>query len=613
MMDMRPDSPERKYDLERIIRGKALFIDDITLPDMMYMSVLRSPYARARIVSISGGITSKDLLAYVASMGEGTSQGLRNAIQPVLAVGRVNFVGEPVAAVVSDDRYRSEDLLDSVEVEYDPLKPVVTVEEALHSEPIHDGMQSNILSDTWRGERFDDPSADIVLEDTLKNERIVPNPIEPRGVVAYYDGRMLNVWVSTQSIPSVRRGIIESLKISPDTVRVMQADTGGGFGSKGGLYPEYAIASFLSMKYRRPVKWIETRREHLMATNQGRGATGVIKIFAERTGKVLGIKGQITVDAGAYGSGMGSFAPGYIASMATGPYSIARAHLRAISVLTNKVPLGPYRGAGRPEAAFFIERMMDLLADELKMDPVELRLMNMSDKAFTSPLGMQIDAAKPFFQRVVKDIGYRDRVGAGGNVGISFFVLVPAVYPGESARIVVKDGEVHVWLGGNSHGQRHEVFVKKLASTELGVPEDRVWLFKGDSLMTPEGVGSWGSRSAIVGGAAVIAACRKLRKEIEKKHGHYSPDLLLSGEYDVFVFERQEKPVNSFGAVLTDAAVDGSGNVRVKECVGIFDVGRALNPEMVIGQAQGGMAQGIGQVLHEGVFYNDDGQLITSS
>ncbi|EQB64484.1 MAG: hypothetical protein AMDU3_IPLC00004G0062 [Thermoplasmatales archaeon I-plasma] len=601
------------YDSSVFVKGKGHFVDDLNLPGTLFMSVLRSPYARARILSIKGGLNGSELKAKMASVGEGADPSQSVSIQPVFATGYVNYVGEPVAAVFGDDRYKATDLLETVEVDYEPMKPVVTMDDALKFPPIHSGMKSNILVQSSRGSDFKDPDSPIVLEDTLENERVATNPIEPRGIVASYSDGMLNVWVSTQSVHSIKDGLVESLDLRPDAIRVMQTDTGGAFGSKGGLYPEYVMASYASMKYGRPVKWIETRREHLSSTNPGRGVRGKVKIFAERDGRITGLKGDVLVDAGAYGTGIASFSAGFIAMMMTGPYSIENGYVIGRSVLTNKVPQGPYRGAGRPEASFFIERMVDLLADELKMDPVDVRLANMSDKAFTSPLGMKIEPAKPFFESAVRELEYRREVKLTNGVGLSFFVLVPAVYPGESARIIVKDGMVKVWLGGNSHGQGHENFARKLVNEELGVPENIVTLFRGDTGMTLDGVGSWGSRSAIAAGAAIVAACRKIKKKVEEENGNYSPELLLSGSYDEFVYEEQKMSLNSFGANLATVEIGKLGNVKIKKCAAYYDVGRALNRDMVIGQIQGGMAQGIGQTLHEGLYYNEDGQLITSS
>ncbi|MEM3213152.1 MAG: xanthine dehydrogenase family protein molybdopterin-binding subunit, partial [Thermoplasmatales archaeon] len=521
-------------------------------------------------------------------------------------------VGEPVAAVFADDRYKAEDMLESVDVEYDVLKPVVTIEQALSSEPIHPGMKSNVIASGSLGADFKEPDG-IVLEDVLVNERIATNPIEPRGVVADFNGSNLNVYISTQSVYSIKSGLSQVLGLSMDRIRVMQMDTGGAFGSKGGLYPEYVIASYASMKYKRPVKWIETRREHLSSTNQGRGATGRMKIFSDRNGRIKGLKGEIIVDSGAYGSGIGIFASRYISSMVTGPYLIENAFINYKTVLTNKVPLGPYRGAGRPEAAFFIERMIDLLADELSMDPAEIRLLNATEKPFVSPVGLEIDASKPFIERALKSLKYKEITRKNRNFGLSFFVLVPAVFPGETARVLVKDGRVNVWLGGNSHGQGHENWVKTIVNEELDVPENIVFLFRGDTGMIKEGIGTWGSRSAIVGGAALVSACRKIKQDVIKKYGRYTPSLLLSGEWDCYVKEERRRQLNSFGANLVTVDVDEFGAVKINDCKAYYDVGRALNRDMVIGQIRGGMAQGIGQVLHETIRYNEDGQLLTSS
>ncbi|MEM0155216.1 MAG: xanthine dehydrogenase family protein molybdopterin-binding subunit [Thermoplasmataceae archaeon] len=602
-----------QYNEKVFVEGKGNFVDDIMLPGSLYMSVVRSPYAHAKILSIRGGLSSSELKAKMASVGEGANDGSGSAVEPVFATGYVNYVGEPVAAVFGDDRYKSEDMLDSVEVDYDPMKPVMTIEDALSSPPIHHGMKNNIIADGWRGKEFSDSIAPIVLQDTFMNNRIATNPIEPRGIVADYDGSRLNVWISTQSVHSIKEGLCEVLSLKPENVRVMQADTGGAFGSKGGLYPEYVIAAYATMKYRRPVKWIETRREHLSSTGHGRGAKGSMKIFAEKTGRIVGLKGEVVVDAGAYGAGMGEFASRFIAMMGTGPYMIENAHVRALSVLTNKVTLGPYRGAGRPEASFFIERMVDLLADELKMDPVDLRILNSGTAKFRSPLGMEIDAARPFIEQAVRELDYRKKVKTIKNIGFSFFVLVPAFAPGETARVIARDGKISVWLGGNSHGQAHEVFVRKIVSEELGVPENIVTLYRGDTDMIQNGVGSWGSRTAIVGGAAVVSACRKIKEQVSAKHGKYSSNSLLSGSYDMYVNEEQKGSLNSFGANLATVDINSLGSVKVRECSAYYDVGRALNLDMVIGQIQGGMAQGIGQTLHEEIAFNEEGQLLTSS
>jgi carbon-monoxide dehydrogenase large subunit len=596
---------------KRLVEGRGQFVNDLHFPDMLHLAIVRSPHGRARLLKVKGGMNSSELKASLASVGEGASGGTGVA-QSVLASGYVNYVGQPVAAVLGEDAYSAEDKMDEVEVDYEPLNAVTDPEVALVSPPMHPGTSSNILASFQLGKEFDLPDVPIILEDSLLNRRISPNPLEPRGVVAHYDGSRLTVWASTQSVHAWKEGLCESLELDPKSVRIIQMDTGGAFGSKGGIYPEYVIACYASMKTRRPVKWIETRMEHLMATHQGRGARAKMKIYADRTGKVRGLKADLLIDAGAYAPDMGMMAPRWIGFQITGPYAISNVFVDAKAVYTNKVPLGPYRGAGRPEAAMFIERMMDLLADELSMDPVEVRLRNASSEPFVSPLGLRLDPFKPFLESAVKELRYHDR-REGESVGFSCFVLIPAVQPGESARIAVRHGRVKVWMGGSAHGQGHDIWARLLVSEELGVPQSLIDVEKADTDELDEGVGTWGSRTVVVGGAALIEAARKIKEQATVKRGKYSPDELLGHEFDATVFRSQKEQLNAFGANLVTAQLDESGNVRLKKCMAYYDVGRPLNPAMIESQIIGGSAQGVGQVLSEEAKYDDDGQLLTAT
>jgi len=596
---------------KRLVEGRGQFVNDLHLPDMLQMAIVRSPYGRAKILKVKGGINSSELKASLASVGEGASDG-SGAGQPVLASGYVNYVGQPVAAVLGKDLYEAVDRMDEVEVDYEPLKPIVDPEQALVSPPIHPGTSSNILASFRLGKEFNLQDSPVTVEDTLLNRRISPNPLEPRGIVAHYDGSRLNVWASTQSVHAWKEGLCESLNLDPVSVRVVQMDTGGAFGSKGGIYPEYVVACYASMKTRRPVKWIESRTEHLMATHQGRGARARMKLHADSSGRILGLKAELLIDAGAYAPGMGMWAPRWIGFQITGPYAIPNAFVDATAVYTNKVPLGPYRGAGRPEAAMFIERMMDLLADELKMDPVEVRMRNAKPEAFVSPLGLRIDPFKPFLESAVRELGYYDR-REGESVGFSCFVLLPAAQPGESARIAIKDGKVKVWMGGSAQGQGHDVFARILVSEELGVDQGLIEVGMADTDELDEGVGTWGSRTAVVGGAALVEAARKIKHEATAKMGAYSAAELLKHEFDITIFRSQKESLNAFGANLVTARLDESGRVALKECIAYYDVGRPLNISMIESQVMGGTAQGIGQVLTEEAKYDQDGQLLTAT
>lgn len=596
---------------QKFVEGKGTYVDDINLPGMLYMAVIRSPYSRARITSLKGGLTGKDYSGRMASFGEGGSDEINVYSEPILAQDYVNYLGQPVAAVFGEDRYNAEDLLSSVDVDYEPMKPVMDIDASLKAEPIHPGTRNNILVDRWVGKEFKDTGSPVVLEDSFYNRRVATNAIEPRGVVATWDGSRLTMWVSSQSVHSIREGLVEAMGLEPGSVRVIQADTGGGFGLKGGLHPEYVIAAHAAMKYGRPVKWIETRSEHLSSSNPGRGAKAKLKIFAGRDGVISGITGEVNVDAGAYG-GFAEFAPRFIAYQLTGPYSIPNGHIRALATLTNKVPQGPYRGAGRPEASFFMERMVDLLADELKMDPADVRLANMSSKPFKSPLGLEIDGAKPFFQKALKELEYGTRFTADSS-GLGFFVLVPGIGPGEGARLKVEKGKIKVWLGGDTAGQGHQEFVRTLINEELGVERELVELQLGDTDAVKRGVGAWGSRSAIVAGAAVVSVARKVKDMIVKDFGTYSVDNLLSGSYDIDHFEEMKMTLNSFGANAAKADVSPLGSIKVKDCWSYYDVGRVLSEESVHGQILGGVVQGIGQVLSEEIAYSDEGELLTGS
>jgi carbon-monoxide dehydrogenase large subunit len=595
----------------KLVEGRGQFVNDLHFPRMLHLAIIRSPHARARVVKVQGGINATELKADMSSVGEGASQG-PGINHPVFASDFVNYVGQPVAGVLGDDPYSAEDNMAEVEVDYEPLKAVVDPEAALVSPPIHTGTSSNVLASFQMGKQFELVDAPLILEDTLLNRRISPNPLEPRGLVADYDGSRLTVWASTQSVHTWKEGLCESLGLDPKIVRVVQMDTGGAFGSKGGIYPEYVIACYAAMKMKRPVKWIETRMEHEMATNQGRGARAKMKIYSGRTGLLRGLKAELLIDAGGYAFGMGGMAPMWISFQITGPYVIPQVFVDAKAVYTNKVPLGPYRGAGRPEAAMFIERMMDLLADELKLDPVEVRLRNASRDPYVSPLGLKLDPFKPFLESAVKELGYHEK-REGESLGFSSFVLIPAAQPGESARVAVKNGRVKVWLGGSTHGQGHDVWTRLLVSEELGVPQSLVDFEKSDTAELDEGIGTWGSRTTVVAGVALIEAAKKIRAKCVEKLGRYSPTELLAHDWDETVFHSQKGQVNSFGANLVTAYVDADGHVRLKKCVAYYDVGRALNPTMIESQVIGGTAQGIGQVFTEEAKYDEDGQILTAT
>ncbi len=601
---------------EILANGMGRYIDDIKLPGMLYMNIYRSPYAHAKIKNIKGGLNSSEFKSYYkSSVGEmaelsGNKEDKTKFLEPSLAIDEVKYYGQPIAAVFSENRYESEDLLNSINVDFEPMESTCSIDAALGKKDI----SKYTMAKYELGKKFDEKAVDhdIVLEDTFFNERVIGNSIETRGCIADYKDGMLTFYVSTQSVHSVKGGLMNTLNLDKDHVRVIQADTGGAFGSKGGFYPEYLIAAYASMKYKKPVKWIETRSEYLSAAYAGRGVKSYAKIYAKNNGKITGLEAKIYVDAGAYDAGAGGFSSYFIGFQVTGPYRIENVYIESSSIITNKSPVGPYRGAGRPEASFIMERMMDLLADKLNKDPADLRLLNASDEPFTSPTGEKIEEpTRPFFKKALDEFDYYN-VSKNNKTGISFFVLIPASRPGDSARIQVKNGRVNVFLGGDTHGQGHEFFARNIINEMLGVDRELVTLENGDTSLLDMGVGAWGSRSAIAGGSALAVVCEKIRDQVIQKYGVYNTDNLLNGEYDASEFYKIDFDVYSLNANMVTSYVK-DGKAMIKDWHSYYDLGKVLDKSNVIGQIEGGALQGIGQVLSESLRYSDDGQLIISS
>ncbi len=605
---------------DRYVNGNGKYIDDIKLDNMLYMALARSTYGRAKIKNVTGGLNSSELkLYYKSSMGEMASLGGNSAetryLEPALAIDYVNYEGQIIAAVFGNSRYEAEDLLKNISVDYEPLETVSGIDEAIKKKPFIEGTKDNVLSHYELGRDFSEKEIkyDIKIDDEFFNERIIANPIETRGCVADYHDGVLTFYVSTQSVQSVKNGLINALKLDKEKVRVIQSDTGGAFGVKGSFYPEYILAAYASMKYKKPVKWIETRSEHLMAAYPGRGAKAKVTVYANKNGKISGVKADIYVDAGAYDAGTGAFTSRFIAYQLTGPYKIDNVYIKAYSMLTNKAPMGPYRGAGRPEAAFFMERMMDLLADKLNMDIADVRLVNASDSPFTSPTGLPVvEATKPFLENALKETGYRE-ISKREKTGIAFFVLIPASRPGESARVTVKNGKITVQLGGNVHGQGHELFVKDMLSGAFQVEQDIISLSNGDTDFMESGIGTWGSRSAIAAGSALMEVVDEIKKEIIEKYGKYDPDKLLSNDYDKFKFLKIDYDVNSLNFNMITADLDIDNKPEVKDWYCYYDLGHVLSEINVTAQITGGALEGIGQVFSESLVYSDEGQLMTTS
>jgi carbon-monoxide dehydrogenase large subunit len=594
--------------LERFANGKGRYLDDIELDGMLYMSLVRSPYARAKIKNVEGGLTSKDLKAYY-TIADGDHR------EPVLAIDEVNYQGQAVAAVFGKTRYESEDLLSTVNVEYDPMDAIYSIDDAKKKAPIYADRKDNVLSEEDVGVKFSekDIDYDIKVTDTILLDRISANPLETRGIVADYREGILNVYLPSQSIVRSKSGIVKSLGLPPEKVRVYLIDNGGAFGVKALFYPEYIVACYASMKYGKPVKWQETRTEHLQACHAGRGVEATLTLYAEKDGRVAGLDGEVLLDNGPYFVDAAAVDLGNAIHEVTGPYFIEKAHLTGKYVLTNKAPNGYYRGAGKPEASILMERMMDLLADKLNMDIADIRLKNALEKPFKSPLGFDVNyPTKPFLEDALKYFNYRE-LAKKEHVGISLFILDEDTAPGESARIIIKDGKVHTYLGGNVSGQGHEMLAKSILSDELDIEQDSISLELQDTETLPIGVGTWGSKSAMTHGSVLMQAAEELKKQVIEKYGKYSPEILLTHNFDQTSMYKFDYNDNAVNFNLVTSKINEAGDIESLKIGAYYDLGKVLNMANVMGQTEGGALQAIGEVLSETLRYSEEGQLMTTS
>jgi len=620
----------------RHVRGAGNYVCDIKLPGMAYLKVIRSPYPRASIknIEVIGRkplllITWRELNENLRLRVEPEIAGHARLVpMPVLAKGVANFYGQPVAAVVAEDPYEAEDVAEQVYIEYDPLESVSDPGEAMKpgAPQIHEGVERNLCIDRRiaGGDLEALKNADIAVDVEIDTERVVANPIEPKAALAVYEGGVLTLYATTQNPFRVRDDLSEILKIPRQGVRVISPDMGGGFGVKVPLHAEYVLTAYASIMLKRPVKWVETRREHLVAPYQGRGVRARVKGFFKRDGRILGISGSVIVDLGAYNFSINQNIAVNTVRWMTGPYDMRAIDIDLKAVFTNKTPFNAYRGAGRPEAALIHERVMDAAADELGIDRGEIRAINLirGEGEYRSPLGVVIDVANYYdtyakayriYRSLKESLPSICPEGMLCGAGISSYVEFNRVAPGERARIGIRGGFIEISVGTHSHGQGHATVYAQIAADELGIPIERVRITYGDTSRLEGGEGTSGSRSIVAGGAAVIKACRALLERVSREgYTIYEALEKLEGlELEVFA---EGGNIFSFGSHAAAVAVDPeTGVVRVIKYIAVDDVGRAINPALVEGQVIGGVIQGAGQVLWEAALYDEKGYPLFSS
>ncbi|HVA69222.1 MAG TPA: xanthine dehydrogenase family protein molybdopterin-binding subunit [Candidatus Binataceae bacterium] len=542
----------------RLITGLGTYVDDVRIPGMLSAIIVRSPHAHAKINSIDLSAARKAPGVVAVMSGDDLKDKIGSLpcvapaehipFHPVLALGKVRYVGEPVAVVVAADAYRAQDAADLIEVDYDPLDAVVDPEKAIApgAPIIHEEFGTNVaLTMAVPSPAFDDAlkNADRVVRFRIVNQRLAPVPMEPRGVVAQWNPgqRYLTVWSSTQIPHMLRSRLAEMLKLGENHVRVIAPEVGGGFGCKLNVYGEEALVAHLSMHLAKPVKWVERRRENFAGTTHGRDQITYVEAPIKNDGTVLGIKGRFICDMGAYLHLLTPAIPGFSALMMSGCYKMPALSFEQTLVFTNKMATDAYRGAGRPEACYIAERTIDMVAAELGLDPAEVRRRNFIPKeAFpaTTAAGLVYDSGD-YGQALDKALAmvdydkWRAEQAAGRKngrligIGLASYVeicgigpssMLPPKFQGwESSTVRIEpDCKVTVLTGISPHGQGQETTFAQLTADALGIDIDDINVIHGDTALVQYGVGTFGSRGTSVGGTALMMSVGKLQEKLRK-------------------------------------------------------------------------------------------------
>ena len=668
----------RRVEDPRLIRGAGRYVDDVQPADCLHAIFARSHLAHATIASLNLE-AAKNAPGVVAAWSAADFEDLEpleieapvdNTPLParrVLAAGRTRYVGEAVAMLVAESRELAVDALERIDLELDPLPVVTDMEGALAKDAalLYPEFGTNLAfgkeSKHGQVKRAFDRAA-VLVKERLINQRLIPSALEPRGALAWIDNGRLTIELSSQSAYGVRDAVAASLRIDEADVRVIVEDVGGGFGSKGGCVGEEIAVAAAARRLNRPVKWIEERSENCAGTWHGRGQVQDVELAAQRDGTVLAVRSQVLADMGAHLEPYSAFVPTVVAELQTGCYRIPASQSTLRAVYTNATPTGPYRGAGRPEAAFLIERMMDRLAGELDLDPVEVRLRNFvrpSDFPYTNAAGSTYDSGnyQASLKRLVELADYpglrraQRTAREGGRlqgIGISTYVEEAAGFAEDRATVRLEpDGTITVITGSTPHGQGHQTTWGQLAADAFGLPFDKVRVLYGDTDQPAYAVGTFGSRSAAISGAAVHEGAVRLKRKVRalaaaafeaatadivvtdgRVHVRGVPTRFMTltdiAEWAASADRTDELAVKAsfdppdtvfpFGAHLAYVEVDAeTGSVKLLRYVAVDDCGPVINPMIVDGQLHGAIAQGVAQALYEGVVYDRDGQLLTGN
>jgi aerobic carbon-monoxide dehydrogenase large subunit len=670
----------RRFEDPVLVAGKGCFTDDVQLPGMLYLALLRSPYPHAKITSINAdtahAIAGVELVLTGADIDINIPspvmiEGQKMPPHPALARGAVHAVGTPVAAVVATSRAVAEDAANAIEVEYEPLPAVVNAEKALEpGAPIaREELDTNICyRAVKKGGDVDKAfaEADHIVKMHIASPRQVAMAIEPRGAVAKPEANGdLTVWLSTQSPHRQRADLATAIKFPEHRMRVIAPDVGGGFGSKGPLYREYALAAHCAVKLKRPVKWTATRSEDFLTVIQGRDQAMTSELALKRDGTMLGLKVRVVANLGAYLCANTAGPPQRMMAMAPGCYQIRNVFVEVLAVFTNTVSTGPYRGAGRPESVLNIERLVDKAARDLGIDRLEIRRKNfirLNQFPYKTSTGVEYDSGdyEKSLDEAIKLSDYQNLLrlrdearkrGELAGVGVSTFVEPSGGAGFESGTVrVERTGEITVLTGSSSHGQGHETMFAQIAAEKMHIGMEHVAIRHGDTLAVQQGVGTFGSRSAVMGGGALVLAIDKVMDKAKRIAAHLMEasvdDVVptdggfsIAGVPDKKVMWRQiagaaygrlpkgidpglqetvffdpKREAWGFGAHVAFVRIDrDTGEAKIEKLVLVDDCGTIINPMIVEGQIHGGVAQGLGEAFREQMLFGEDGEVLTGT
>ena len=672
---------ERLEDL-RLLRGEGRFVDDVTLPGMLHAAVLRSPIAHGRIIGIDAS-RARAMPGVHAVIDAATILAIRGAPvpaiplrqeplpelvpfhQPVIAEGKVRYVGEPLALVVADTQALAEDALEEIEVDIEPLAPIAGRGQAESDEILLFEDQGTNLVLALYAERGESDAAFATAPYRRREQFTVHRhtavPMETRGVVAEFDAERehLTVYGAAKVPFATRRMLAERMDLPQEYIDVIECDVGGAFGVRGEFYPEDFLIPFAARMLGRPVKWIEDRREHLLATNHARDAECEIEIACDLDGNILGLRGHAKVDVGAYVRNAGITPSRNIAQVSPGPYRIPHVRMDVSVFVTNKTPVGTYRGPGRFETDFFRERMIDLAAVDLGIDRVEIRRRNLVARheiPYAMPKVQPFDSGTSTdsgdyaatLQRCLDEFDWQSRARLDGQfiegcyhgIAVGCYIEGGASGPGENAQLRLRgDGSVDVCVGSSGVGQGLETVHAQIAADALGVPLATIRsVAHGSTTVVKQGYGSYSSRSTVMGGSAIVDAAAKLQLSIReaaaRRFGCAADEVEIVGMREVrgpgerrasipelatgpFLADgsfQSTKRTYSYGTHAAYVTVDpGTGQVTVVDYVAVEDVGRIVNPHTLHGQTIGAIVQGLGGVLLEALHYDEESQLLTGS